>query len=713
MTGRRPTLKRRITVIALLAMAVLGAGIYLVGEERVAISSSAYRQEISHHLRRHWHNTLQVISAKLNDIADPLLEDPAVLSAVVQQDRAALARRIAALLPEVERHMPLGVLQVAGSDSTLLFSRGVPESQALVDGWAAANVLRFGTPLQGLQRLSDGRYVVLFGLPLLREDARAQADTRTGGGQPAVVGTATFGIALDESLRLLRRLMGHDVILTAAGSGRPISDAQDPALWQRLLPQLATEMSGARTIDADGRSYDVVSFAVPRPDGHAAAWMHLVRDVTVQELRRALLDWGTLLGSLALGVLTVSLLYAYLRRAFLPLDEAVTVLDRLARGDTSLGLATGRRDEIGRIAGAIEVFRARSMEVRRFDKGLRRQQRRQQAFIRRQMETLAATLEAEARQAVLADLARLESRDPEQREESDGLARELGLLAVAFRQMSQRVRDQHVRLEHLVRELRDALEHKTRLIALEQELEIARNIQRSILPADLPPTGGFEFAGAMIPAREVGGDFYDFFPLAGDRVGVLVADVSGKGVPAAFFMLIARTLVRATALFGMPPGRCLARVNDLLAAENEEMMFVTLFYGIVDLRHGTLRYANGGHNPPLLRRAQGGAVEALPPTGGIALAVVPGQDYAEAEVGFAPGDLLLMFSDGVTEAFAGDGGIFGEARLRRVLAELASPSPTAIAAILAAVERFAAGTEQSDDITAVAVRRLAEGEPPG
>lgn len=712
MTPLSPTLKGRIAAFAFLAMAILGIGIFLVGNERVSATTSVYRAEIEQHMRRHWQTTLYMIANRLDNDADILLEDHELREAVARMDSEAVRRRIADTLPTLERHVQITALDVMAADGSLLFAHGTGQSEPMIQGWPANTLLRFGTPVHGLYHTRQDEYLILFALPILAPDADVRLDPmfRLGGEDGAaaqvapVIGALTVGLPLDLVLRLLRRLMGHDAVMTASGSNEPISDALDPLLWRMLLARIDLDVQGEAIVVEGDRTYDVSTFPVAGVDGGVGGWVHFVRDVTVAELRRNLLVWVTLAGSLTLVLLLVWLLYAYLHRAFAPLEEAVTVLDRLARGDTSLGLSTRRNDEIGRMAAAIEVFRAKLLDLRRFDKGMRRQQRRQQSFIRRQMENLASTLELDARKAVLADLARIERGGPAIVDDSGTLGRELGLLAVAFRQMSERVRDQHIRLEHLVRELRDALEHKTRLIALEQELEIARNIQRSILPNVMPRLGDYEMVGAMLPAKEVGGDFYDFFHIDDHQVGILVADVSGKGVPAAFFMLIARTLLRATALFGMPPGQCLERVNKLLSAENEELMFVTLFYGILDLNTGRLTYANAGHNPPMLRSASG-QVRTLGLTGGMAMAVDAGQTYAQASLFLEPGDVLVMFTDGITEAFAGDGRIYGAGRLSNLLGDLDGDCHAVMRGVLESVKSFTEGTEQSDDITAVVLRR--------
>jgi len=207
----------------------------------------------------------------------------------------------------------------------------------------------------------------------------------------------------------------------------------------------------------------------------------------------------------------------------------------------------------------------------------------------------------------------------------------------------------------------------------------------------------------MIPAREVGGDFYDVIPLGDDRIGVAVADVSGKGVPAAFFMLIARTLLRATASFEPSPAACLTRLNDLLAADNEQMLFVTLFFGVLDRRTGTFTYANGGHNPPYLIRD--GRPEELPPTGDMALAVMEELVFSERHCRLAPGDAVFLFTDGVTEAFDPAGEAFGEPRLTGLLGRGGGDEATAlIDRVIDGVLRFTGDAQQADDITCLAVR---------
>jgi serine phosphatase RsbU (regulator of sigma subunit) len=180
--------------------------------------------------------------------------------------------------------------------------------------------------------------------------------------------------------------------------------------------------------------------------------------------------------------------------------------------------------------------------------------------------------------------------------------------------------------------------------------------------------------------------------------------VSGKGVPAALFMAVSRTLLRAVAQTAASPGECLARLNDLLSADNEQMMFVTVFYAVIDVRDGSLVMANAGHDPPLLLRSGDGSVEPLDKTPGMALAVFEGNVYEESRLQLAPGERLFLFTDGVTEAFDPHQTLYGTERLIALLGSLRGHSVDEIPGeVIEAVKRFEAGGPQSDDITCMAI----------
>ena len=255
--------------------------------------------------------------------------------------------------------------------------------------------------------------------------------------------------------------------------------------------------------------------------------------------------------------------------------------------------------------------------------------------------------------------------------------------------------------------LRDALATRDKLVALQNELEVARNMQQSILPTVFPNEATYEAFGNMEPAREVGGDFFDLFPLADGKVGFAIADVSGKGVPAALFMMSSRTLLKGSAigLGDARPGAVLREVNNLLERDNESMMFVTLFYGVYDPPTGKLTYANGGHNPPLLVHADGRSEE-LATTEGIALGVMADVDFDQTEVTLEPNDTVVMYTDGVSEAMNVAAEEFGMERLQQVFSDAApGEAEAASRMVFDAVHAFAEDAPQSDDITCLALRR--------
>ncbi len=234
---------------------------------------------------------------------------------------------------------------------------------------------------------------------------------------------------------------------------------------------------------------------------------------------------------------------------------------------------------------------------------------------------------------------------------------------------------------------------------INSELEIARNLQIDILPAYFPAANGCEGSARMLPATTMGGDFYDFIELPCGKLGLVMADVSGKGVPAAFFMAVARTTLRLIAATSSGPSECLQRTNDILCTQNPMYLFVTVFYAVFDPVSGQLIYANGGHNPPVLRHANG-TLEMLRSFGDAALGVIEDVSFQEHKQQLAPGDSLILYTDGVTEAFNPEWEEYGEARMLEQVQLYGSQNAKAlVTAIFDSVISFAGGAPQSDDIT--------------
>jgi serine phosphatase RsbU (regulator of sigma subunit)/DNA-binding NarL/FixJ family response regulator len=241
---------------------------------------------------------------------------------------------------------------------------------------------------------------------------------------------------------------------------------------------------------------------------------------------------------------------------------------------------------------------------------------------------------------------------------------------------------------------------------MERELQQARRIQMSLLPGEYPTAAGWDFAATYESAREIGGDLYDFidWPDAPERVGLLIADVSGKGTAAALFMAHSRAMIRAAAQTQPSPAATLAQANVQIARDNHAMLFVSAFYAVLDTATGRLIFANAGHNVPLILRADGTLEEVM--SRGMVLGIMDDMAYDEDETVLAPGDILILYTDGITEAMNQTSDLFSKTRLKAAIAD-ANPAHArgVIDAIIEAVKAHAGETPQADDLTIVAVRR--------
>jgi sigma-B regulation protein RsbU (phosphoserine phosphatase) len=252
--------------------------------------------------------------------------------------------------------------------------------------------------------------------------------------------------------------------------------------------------------------------------------------------------------------------------------------------------------------------------------------------------------------------------------------------------------------------LREGRQAQDRLSALEYELRIATKLQQSILPEVILGREEFEIAASMAAARRVSGDFYDFFLLDATRLGLAIGDVSGKGIPAALYMAVSRTLLRATALQGGPPGEVLGQVNRVLLKQSQGEIFLTLVYGILELDTGKFTFSAGGHPPVYHSRSAGGGSFLREPRG-MMLGVMEDIEYSDGQACMAPGDSLMFYTDGVTEAENSSGEFYTETRLEGVLTRGGEMGVArATAGVLEDVRTFTAGVEQADDITLLSLQ---------
>ena len=272
------------------------------------------------------------------------------------------------------------------------------------------------------------------------------------------------------------------------------------------------------------------------------------------------------------------------------------------------------------------------------------------------------------------------------------------------RQMIAGLQRKNEELARAYRELQAAQAVLVEKERLERELELAREIQHGFLPEVFPRLPGFDCAAGYRPARQVGGDFYDVIALDEQRVGLVMADVSDKGLAAALFMARTRSLIRAEAQRAASPRTVLLNVNRLLLEMSQSGMFVTVFYGVLDVGSGTLHYARAGHDRPLLIPAVRGSYHILDAEG-MALGVLDGVFLEEAALPMGPGDLLVLYTDGITDASSPAGEFFGLENLQdAVLGTQSADAQGVCDRVLARVDQFQAGAEQFDDMALLVAR---------
>lgn len=257
--------------------------------------------------------------------------------------------------------------------------------------------------------------------------------------------------------------------------------------------------------------------------------------------------------------------------------------------------------------------------------------------------------------------------------------------------------------------IRSAQKEHAQLVDIQSDLSVAREIQQGILPRTfdlkMAESEKVDIYASMLAAKDVGGDFYDFFAIDDHRIGFTMADVSGKGVPAAIFMAVSRTLIKATGVRGVTTDECMRIVNNMLCGESVDSMFVTVFYGIYDLNTDTIEFTNAGHNPPYILHADG-TVEMLKSSCNLVLGAIEGISFGRESFKVQPGDALVMYTDGVTEAENINQEQFGEPRLEQTLAGLnGAESQQIVETINSKVKEFAGEAPQSDDITQLVIRK--------
>ena len=693
-------IKTRIGIIVVAFLAAMIAGLLFAGYQREEVLRQQLEVTEINGSRALWGKIVETGLQRIRELTPTVTGDQFLRTAIVSGDRGLISEAARRTLISLQRNPSITRLDIVSLSHEVLYS-SVPafEPTAAASEDAIAAMIAAGSGRSGVAIDAERNVTLSVGIPLHDEDGTLLA---------IAVCASDIGLALRE----LRNDSGSEVLIVNRRSR--LLAGTDPQIWDLVSNSARLRDGASQVLRLDDHVFSLAAFPLEAELGNLVASVVTVRDVSAAfagQRRVSLITFLSIAGFLLISLLA---LYLYLRHALSPLTEGVLVLDALSRGDTqaTVKIAGERgKDELARIALAVNTFRNQTLALRRHRRRATRRQRQEGRFIRSEMTRLATTLDEAEREDILNELAEIEA--PKEDDEGDQaevqpdmeMAGDLQVMGLAFQKMADRVGVQQERLRKLVAELQEALRTQTAYLALQHDLQVATRVQRSFLPGERLDTEGAHIHAAMQTAREVGGDFYDFFPLDEDRTVIVIGDVVGKGVPASLFMAVTRTVIRATSRYIEDgPGKCLEMVNDTLADASREDVFVTVFYGIFDRRDGTLRYANGGHNPPVLIAP--GQAEMLPLTGGVALAMFDGLTYADGEVVIPPDGKLFCYTDGVPESTDLQEEEFGNDRMRENLLANADRSPgDTIEAMLRRVEDFAGEAEQFDDIAMLVLSR--------
>lgn len=621
-------LQRRLVLMVIASLfVVLGVDIFLVRPIQRESEARQANAEMAAEASRLTAAVMEIRSTALVAAARRIAEAPGVVEGLAAENAVRID---AAVRPLLEGQEFLRV-EVTGPRGAMLFAlRPAGSTRDVVDTGVLTQVRDSGQPVVGPAREEDGSIAL-------------RATVPAGTARPAQ-GAVTVEVSIEGMLRDLAQRNSADVFLVGARGTLLAGTA--PRLWDQL-GRAVQQGNGRRLVEHDDQVYAVVTLPLLDETGGRLGALVQLRDVTGATGQREF-EYNLSVASLAaLMLLLVIGTWAMVRHAFAPITTAVTALDSLSSGEIEVEvLGEERRDEVGAIARAVRVVRDRSREGLRQAQRENRSRRRQEHFIRQQMIQIGATLDEDSRRQLMEEL-KLDA--PQAPDAAKGAGSGLGVLATAFQVMTRRVVDQSEKMDQLVAELREALAAKTELIGLQQQFEITHRMQAEMLPSALPPRADVAVRGGILPAHEFGGDFYDFFPITQNRIGVLAGHVSGHGLSSVFLTLTARNLLKAGMFCDLAPGMVLALTNRLMAAENKEQLAVSAFVGVLDTAVGSFRYARAGYATPILARRLGDAAALSAPQNPL-LGLVPQVGYEEVSEDIPQQSTLLLTSPGFAEA---------------------------------------------------------------
>ena len=681
-------LKRRILLILLLAMALLVGALTLTGWLGEQRWQQRYNDALLQNQRIAWDKLQSEQLENLEAVARRLLENPDFQNVRDPQATTRIEALLARTVREASPGMRIDVLSPRGSLLATTETSLDPQPMAEI-GWIQ-RAHSMDEEVQSLIQLAPQRYewVKIIGFDH---------------------GAIAIGQDVAPHLSALSDYLGGRIFLSNMRGAYAIGT--DAGVLKNLVPDVPVRTPRAliETVgegELQGHALQIISQPVRNFDQRVVGALVWVQDVTASHRSDRLFNALSLAAALCFAAMLVLAIALYVHHAMEPLKRSVNVLKALSNGRIDAALDDGdedSEDEAGAIARGVVAIRTELLNLDTLRQERVRTRVQQERLIRDQLRTLADSLDPTSREEILSALGSRNESPAMPASSSIDTPNQLADLAGILGRMSGLVSTQQNRLLKLLRELQAAMQTQALFASLQQELEIARQMQLSILPRTAPSISEVEIAARMIPAKEVGGDFYDYFAIDEEHLAVVVADVSGKGVPAAFFMAISRTLLKSNAMHYKTPGKTISALNDQLCAENDQMMFVTVFYGVLHLPTGRFSYVNAGHNPPV--RVRSGQAEYFPSGQNMALAVLEEQDYEESEVQLAVGESLVLYTDGVTEATNNAGALFGEPALLDALHARTAELSTAQVPehLVQAVRSFEAGAAQADDITVVAL----------
>lgn len=683
------TLRGRIMLFVSLCFVLLAGGVSYAGLVREGMLRERFAETKLRSQQALWRHVSGTLAQSLEEPLEAVLSVPGLDLRMAAREAAALPPLMLNVVSQLRRD-GVSVVELFAADGTLLYtssSGGGLEEHAVSDAGVIARVADSRKASATPARDHDGRLLITVMHPVQQSDG--------------VAGIIVLGRAVDAALEDIKADAGMEVYVTDLRFGSV--QGTDARLWSQVAAGLADAGTGTVTdLAAGGRVYNAVMRTISNSAGAQLGYQITVEDVTETARHLTLVHQMTILALGAFGFAILALLSTYLSRAFRPLSTAIEGLNALSRGDLSVEVeGRAQKDEVGRVARAVHVFREQQRAYRRQEDSRTRQAARQQRHIRRKMLSLAETLDAGARAEVLRDLERIERASGAAGSGDGGLAD----IAVAFDVMVQRVSGQHDRLDALVNELRAALEAKTELTSLRQQVEVASRLQAAMLPTVPVRRPDMEVTGRMIQAQDFGGTFFDYFPLDDGRVAVVVAEVQGNGLSAAFFTLVARSLIKALTQLGLPPADCLARANDLLIGEASVDDFAAhAVLAVLDGNSGQLSYATAG-TPQVFLLRRVGEVSVVPGAGGPALGLARSARYEGRALSMPPRATLVLSTPGLVDVANPAGGVYSQAGLVATLRGLDDLAPEGVTdGTLEAVAAFIGGQPQHHDLTVLALR---------